>query len=104
MFQTDATIDFKSISFDDLFLETYFSVLDCIPNLVGKYVGSALNGNGASVTAYVSGNRSTLPNPFTCVKIIIDIINSILYQAHVNFVTDSASNIVVAPNVPKYRG
>ena len=87
-----------------MFLETYFTVLDCIPNLVGKYVGSALNDNSASVIAYANGNRSTLPYPFTCVKIIIDILNSILYQAHVNFVTDSASNIVVAPNVPKYRG
>lgn len=101
---TDATIDFKSINFDDLFLGSFESVLDCLPNLVGKYVGGALNNNGASVTAFVSGNRSTLQYPFSCVNIIINIVNSIFNQALVNFVTDSAANVVTAPKIPNYRG
>ena len=84
-------------------MEAFASILDCLPNLVGRYVGAALNANGTAVVSYVNGNRFTLPYPFNCVKIIIDIINSLLNQALVNFVTDSPNNLV-APKIPKFRG
>jgi len=86
-----------------MYFESFASILDCLPNLVGKYVGAALNADGTSVTAYVNGNRNSLPYPFSCAKLLIDIADSLLNQALVNFVTDSPNNLAL-PNIPNFRG
>jgi hypothetical protein len=94
---------FKAIGLGDMYFESFASILDCLPDLVGKYVGAALNANGAAVTSYVKGNRNSLPYPFSCAKILIDIADSLLNQALVNFVTDSPNNLVL-PKIPAFRG
>ncbi|CAG9797219.1 unnamed protein product [Chironomus riparius] len=102
-FVTSATALFTSTNFGDLFLESFTSILDCIPDLVGKYVGAALNADGSAVKSYVNGNRKSLPYPFSCAEILIDITNSLMNQALVNYVTESPNNLVL-PNIPKFRG
>lgn len=90
---------FASINMSNLFQESYTSVFECLPNLVGKYVGTALNANESSVIAYMGCNHSALSYPFECVKLIIDIIRNLIDRALINFVTDSP-NILIAPKIP----
>ncbi|KAL7040068.1 hypothetical protein ACKWTF_000248 [Chironomus riparius] len=102
-FVTSATALFTSTNLSDLFLESFTSIIDCIPDLVAKYVGAVLNADGSAVKSYVNGNRKSLPYPFSCAEILIDITNSLMNQALVNYVTESPNNLVL-PNIPKFRG
>ncbi|CAG9797368.1 unnamed protein product [Chironomus riparius] len=99
----NGTIYFMATNFGDLFLESFASVLSCLPNLVGKYVGAALNSNGAPISAFISGIRMTMPNPFNCVNILINIINSLMNQAVVNFITGTNVDLAT-PNIPRFTG
>ena len=103
LISADGTIYFTAINFGDLFLESFASVLACTPNLIGKYIGAALNSDGSAVTAFVSGLRMTMPYPFNCVSIIINIMNSLMNQAVVNFLTGTIADLIT-PTIPRFTG
>ncbi|CAG9797369.1 unnamed protein product [Chironomus riparius] len=94
---------FISINLGDLFLESFASILECLPDILGTYVGSALHSNSNPLISYLRGDTLALPYPFSCVKIIITILSSLMNQAIVDFITASPVDLAV-PNIPVYRG
>ena len=75
----------------------------CVPKILGIYIGSVLNGISSAVTAYISGQTSKLPYPFSCVKVLINIYSSLFNQAIVNFSINVPVDLSL-PNIPTYRG
>lgn len=78
-------------------------LLECVPRILGSYGGAALNVDGSALTAYVSGKSKTLPYPFSCVKILINFLSSIVNQAIESYSTNEPVNLKV-PSIPPYSG
>ncbi|CAG9801624.1 unnamed protein product [Chironomus riparius] len=95
--------EFARINFDSLYLDSMATMLNCVPNILGAYIGSALNGISNAVAAYSSGQTSRLPYPFSCVKVLINIYSSLLNQAIVGFSTNQPINLLI-PDISKYQG
>lgn len=79
------------------------TMLHCVPNILGAYIGSALNGNSNAVTSYSSGLTTRLPYPFSCVKVLINIHSSLLNQAIASFSSNEFVDLTM-PKIPKYQG
>ena len=86
-----------------LYLDSFATVLECLPDILGTYVGSALHSDSNALISFLKGDGLVLPYPFSCVKIITGILSSLMNQAIVDFTTAEPANFSV-PNVPKYRG
>ncbi|CAG9807512.1 unnamed protein product [Chironomus riparius] len=95
--------EFAAINVDNLFADSFASILTCLPELLGNYVAAALNANPNSIIPYLKGNTIAVPYPFSCVKIIINILSSMMNQALVDLSIGQGSFLTV-PNVPNFRG
>lgn len=78
------------------------SMLECIPRILGAFVKSALNADENVLIAFVSGETSKLQYPFSCVKIITNILSSLFNQAIVSFSTNEPVNLRI-PSIPPYN-
>jgi hypothetical protein len=92
-----------TINIDSMFSDSFSSVLTCLPDILGNYVASALHANPNDIIPYLKGNTIALPYPFSCVKIIINILSSMMNQALVDLSIGQGSFLTL-PNVPSFKG
>jgi len=94
---------FAAINIDSMFSDSFASILTCLPEILGNYVATALHANPNGIIPYLKGNTIALPYPFSCVKIIINILSSMMNQALVDLSIGQGS-FLSRPNVPAFRG
>lgn len=94
---------FATINVDNLFADSFASILTCLPEILGNYVAAALHADPNGLIPYLKGNTIAVSYPFSCVKIIINILSSMMNQALVDLSIGQGSFLSV-PNVPSYKG
>ena len=92
---------FASVNLGGLYLDAVSTAADCIPNVMGAFIGSALNSDGSAVADFVSDKSETLPYPFSCVEPIINIFNNRIKEAIISYSNDEPVDLTI-PSIPEY--
>lgn len=85
----------------DLFLDAFISVRNETWDVVGTSLGSVLNANPDPLIAYLKGNSSTLSDPYSCLKNLVDLLKTFLSSFLDNLSVGLPVNLQV-PSIPPF--